>query len=281
MTTQQQPVRVSAHGGHSGQFCLHARDTLAQMVEAYATQGFGWVGLSEHMPPPTDDYLYPDEAAAGLHAGDLKRQFANYVRTARGLQREYAPRLKIRVAMEGEFYPGAVAWIRQLQQRYVFDYIVGSVHHVDGCCFDFSPADYATATARLGGIEALYCGYFDAQLAMIEQLRPAVVGHFDLIRLHDPDYARRFMLPEVAARIERNLQRIAELKLILDYNMRALAKGAAEPYVAEPILRRAVQLGIDLLPGDDSHGVASVGNGIDDGIRRLQQAGYHCRWRQP
>lgn len=274
-------IRVSAHGGHSGEFCQHAKDRLSDVVARYAELGFGWIGLTEHMPPLTDDYLYPDERQAGLTAEHLIRQFGDYVVQARQLQQQYAGQMTIYVGMESEFYAGAVPWVRQLMTQFQLDYLVGSVHHVLEQCFDFSAADYAASVHLLGGHEALYCHYFDSQFSMIEALRPAVVGHFDLIRLHDPDYAQRLALPSVARRIERNLQRIAGLGLLLDYNVRALVKGAAEPYVSRPILQRALELGIDVVPGDDSHGVDSVGGGIDQAIALLQQAGYSCRWRSP
>ena len=281
MKCNAQPQRVSAHGGHSGEFCLHAKDSLEQIVATYADQGFSWIGITEHMPPVTDDKLYPDEQQAGLRASDLLHQFDRYVKTARRLQQQYAGKMTIYVAMETEFYAGAVPWIHELHQLYNFDYLVGSVHHIHERCFDFSLEDYAATLELLGGYDAMYCAYFDAQLAMIEHLKPVVVGHFDLIRLHDPDYARRLKHPAVAEVIERNLQRIARLGLMLDFNVRALAKGASEPYVSAPILKRALQLGIDIVPGDDSHGVDSVGVGLDEGISLLLQSGYHCQWRQP
>ncbi|MDY0189284.1 MAG: histidinol-phosphatase [Desulfuromonas sp.] len=281
MKMNAHPLRVSAHGGHSGEFCMHAQDTLADIVATYAEQGFTWIGLTEHMPPATDDRLYPDEQQAGVSAVELLHQFDGYVKSARQLQQRYAGKMTIYVAMETEFYAGAIPWIHELQRLYNFDYLVGSVHHVNDLCFDFSAADYAKAVELSGGLDALYCAYFDAQFAMLEHLRPAVVGHFDLIRLFDADYAQRLQQPQVAQRIERNLQRIAQLNLLLDYNVRALAKGATEPYLSKPLLQRALQLGIDIVPGDDSHGVASVGVGLDVATQLLQNAGYACHWRRP
>jgi len=281
MKMNAHPLRVSAHGGHSGEFCLHASDNLAEIVATYAEQGFSWVGLTEHMPPTTDDRLYPDEKQAGLQAVDLLRQFDRYVATARELQQRYAGKMTIYVAMETEFYAGAVPWIKELQRLYNFDYLVGSIHHINELCFDFSESDYANAVELSGGLDNAYCAYFDAQLSMIEHLRPAVVGHFDLIRLYDADYARRLQQPQIAQRVERNLQRIAQLNLLLDFNVRALAKGAAEPYISQPILQRALQLGIDVVPGDDSHGISSVGVGLDTATDLLLNAGYDCQWRRP
>ena len=41
---------VSVHGGHSGQFCHHATDSLEEIIELYIAQGFPWVGITEHAP---------------------------------------------------------------------------------------------------------------------------------------------------------------------------------------------------------------------------------------
>ena len=53
------PKPVSVHGGHSGQFCGHAKDTLEEIVLAYIDQRYPWVGITEHMPPVSDAFVYP------------------------------------------------------------------------------------------------------------------------------------------------------------------------------------------------------------------------------
>ena len=116
---------------------------------------------------------------------------------------------------------------------------------------------------------------------MLRRFRPAVVGHFDLIRLLDPDYAARWRESRIWERIERNLRLVRELDLILDFNVRALAKGQREPYISAPILERARELGIAVVPGDDSHGVDGVGLHCEDGIRLLEAAGFSTDWRRP
>ena len=94
----------------------------------------------------------------------------------------------------------------------------------------------------------------------------------------DPDRWRERVIWE---RIERNLHLVRELDLILDFNVRALAKGQSEPYISGPILTRARELGIAVVPGDDSHGVDGVGLGCEDGIRLLVATGFSTDWRRP
>ena len=136
---------------------------------------------------------------------------------------------------------------------------------------DGSPALYARAVEEVGGIDALFCEYFDQQYELLEVLQPEVVGHFDLIRMHDQDYHGRLERPEVKGRIRRNLERIKELESILDFNLRAFEKGGSEPYVSGSILEMAFELGIPCVPGDDSHGVAGVGLHVRRGIDILEQ----------
>jgi histidinol-phosphatase (PHP family) len=280
-TLLSSPPLVSVHGGHSGQFCCHASDSLEEIVQAYIAQGFAWVGITEHSPPPQARFLYPDEREAGLDPARLWYRFAAYMAECRRLQAAYRHRITIYAAMEIETYSGYEDFIPTLLRTFRPDYIVGSVHFVDDHPFDHSPAEYRLAAESAGGLEALYCRYFDQQHEMVRLLRPAVVGHFDLIRLFDPEYREHLQLPAVRQRIHRNLKLIRDLDLIIDFNLRALQKGADEPYVSRPILEEAKALGIAVVPGDDSHGVTSVGAGLDRGIALLAELGLAGDWRRP
>ena len=53
---------VSVHGGHSGEFCGHAVDSLSDVVQAYIDAGFRWVCLTERMAPHRRDLIAADEA---------------------------------------------------------------------------------------------------------------------------------------------------------------------------------------------------------------------------
>ncbi len=272
---------VSAHGGHSGQFCSHAVDSLEDIVRRYVELGFEWVGLTEHMPAMNDTFVPSEEQQAGLDARATRARFAEYFRTARALGRRYSGAIDILVAFEAELYTGNASFIHGLIDEFRPDYIVGSVHHIFDIPFDAGPEHYEKAVRRAGGFEGMYCRYFDDQLAMIDTFHPAVVGHFDLIRILDPDYADHLRLGTVRERIERNLQAMARHDLQLDLNTRAIAKGQPEPYPTRSILERACELGIRVVIGDDSHGVDSVGRDLEEGISIARELGFDVGWRRP
>jgi histidinol-phosphatase (PHP family) len=275
------PSLVSVHGGHSGQFCCHARDSLEAVVRAYIDQGFAWVGLSEHMPPPADKFLYPEERRAGLDFEKMQARFGAYMAEARRLQRRFGDRIGILVGFEAEACTGSAPLAARLLEHYQPDYVVGGVHHVDDIPFDYNEQEYQRAVQAAGGPEGLYCRYFDLQYEQLQWLRPSVVAHFDLIRLYDPEYTQHLTLPAVQERVGRNLGLIRDLRLILDFNVAALRKGASEPYLSGPILARAIQMGIPVVPGDDSHGVAMAGAYVKEGIAILRQMGGDTTWPKP
>lgn len=275
------PALVSIHGGHSGEFCNHAQDTLEAVIQAYIAKGFEWVGITEHMPPPADRFLYPEEVRAGLDARQMQDRFGRYVQEGRRLQKKYADQMEIFIGFETEAYSGALQLAAELSEQYRPDYVLGGVHHVADIPFDSSPEAYRQAVAAVGGIEALYCSYFDLQHELILTLKPQVVAHFDLIRIFDDEYPRRWRQPEIARRIQRNLEAVAAMHLILDFNVAALRKGASEPYLSGPILDQAAALGIPIVPADDSHGTATAGACIPEGVDILKQKGFSLRWSKP
>ena len=273
--------RVSVHGGHSGEFCCHAMDSLEENVVAYIEQGFEWVGITEHVPPVDDRFRYPEEIKAGLNARQLYDRFERYIAACRRLQKKYIQTIQLYVGFETEASSGSIPFIHDLARLFEPDYIVGSVHHVDDIGFDYSADWYARAVAATGSLEALYCRYFDAQYQFLSAVRPKVVGHFDLIRIFDPSYEATFALPSVQNRVRRNLELVHSMDMIMDVNVRAITKGAAEPYPTRTILRQAIEMGISVEPGDDSHGVDTVGLNIDRAVEALRNLRADMNWRRP
>lgn len=272
---------VSIHGGHSGEFCEHADDTLEEVVQMYIQKGFAWVGITEHIPPPEDRFLYDDEKKAGHTAQSLQERFAGYIESCRTMQEKYVHQIDVLVGFESEAYSGYASHVKALLKKYRPDYFIGSVHHVRDKCIDANKEQYEKLITEVGGITPLYCEYFDKQYEVIEELRPPVIGHFDLIRIFDPNYPKHLQHPEVKQRIERNLQLICKYKIIMDFNVCPLWRGKHEPYISGWILKRAFDLGITLIPGDDSHGKDTVGLAVEDGIKILNKIGFDTSFPVP
>ncbi len=280
-STKVSSTLVSIHGGHSGEFCNHAEDTLEEVIQTYIAKGFTWVGITDHAPPPDDRFLDEGEKKAGQTAEALQERFGRYMQSCKSLKEKYADRITILVGFEGEAYTGYKEHTEALLRKYKPDYFIGSVHHMRDEFFDVSKDQYDAIAKRIGGLVPMYCEYFDTQFEQIETLRPPVIGHFDYIRIFDPQYADTLQHPDVKARIERNLESIRAHNLILDFNVSALWEGGSEPSLSGWILKRAFELGIRVIPGDDSHGIKTVGACIEKGIGILKETGFETDFPVP
>ena len=262
----------SYHGGHSGQFCRHAKGGLEAVVLRAIEAGFTHYGLSEHSPRyRTEDLLAGEE---DLTPSDLSTTFEAYVAEARRLREQVAGRIDLLVGFETERLPPEDWFGRmsELRARYQPDYIVGSVHDVDGLVIDYTPEATRQVAEAKGGMESLQLRYFDAVKDLVSALRPEVVGHIDLIRKFDGPEPR--FSAAVHRRIDEALEAVRAAGGVLEVNCATHRRGLGPVYPLPPILERALSMGIGVTLGDDGHGAHDVGVGLDASMRAIAAAGY-------
>jgi histidinol-phosphatase (PHP family) len=118
----------------------------------------------------------------------------------------------------------------------------------------------------------LAIAYYEAVAEMVEALRPEVVGHLDLIRLNAGPGAR-LDTPPIRQAAATALEAIRDCGAILDVNTAGYRKGLGMPYPAPWLIEAAHALEIGFCFGDDSHGIAQVGQGIDQARDYLLENG--------
>jgi histidinol-phosphatase (PHP family) len=137
------------------------------------------------------------------------------------------------IGFESEWIrPSSLHLIQGLLEKYDWDYFIGSIHHVHTIPIDFDVKMYREARSKSGGTdEKLFEAYFDAQHAMLQAIKPPIVGHFDLIRLFSDDPDEPLHKHDgVWTRILRNLKLVQSYGGLMEINASAVRKGLAEPY---------------------------------------------------
>ena len=71
-------------------------------------------------------------------------------------------------------------------------------------------------------MDSLYEGYYDAQYQLLVEIRPEVVGHFDLINMFSPAHP---LSPALEAKICRNITAAVEYGALFELNSSAFRKG--------------------------------------------------------
>jgi len=123
-----------------------------------------------------------------------------------------------------------------------------------------------------GGLEPLAIRYYRTLAQMVQELKPEVVAHIDLVKLH----GRRFGsldTPAIRRAAEEALEAIRETGGILEVNTAGYRKGLGEPYPASWLVQMAHRMGIGFCFGDDSHRVEQVGFGMEKAREHLLRNG--------
>ncbi|KAI1977905.1 hypothetical protein LOZ53_003435 [Ophidiomyces ophidiicola] len=221
-----------SHHSHSGQFCPgHAKDSLEEVIQTAIAKKMRIFCLSEHMPRHNED-LYPEEVGTVTLDTMLENE-ALYFKEATRLREKYQDKLNIPIGFECDWIrPPSLELIKSSLDKYPFDFFIGSVHHVHTVPIDYDKELYSQARQLAGGTdEKLFEDYFDSQYKLLVELKPPVIGHFDLIRLMSDDPNGSFQQwPQIWQKILRNLDFIAGYGGIMELNSASLRKGMTEPY---------------------------------------------------
>ena len=271
------PWKISLHGGHSGQYCDHASGTLREVLEAAVSQGYSTFGVTEHAPRLGDRFLYDEERQMGWDVPKLISNFETYAEDIRKLSTEFDGRLTVLRGFEIEVVPDdRYAEVMSGYRRdFVFEYMVGSVHHVDEILIDGPPEVFQKAVDSRGGLENLGVAYYESVARMIEALQPEVVAHLDLIRKNAPSN-ESVESPRLRDAAVAALEIARQHGCILDVNTAGYRKGLGSPYPSPWLVQTAQEMGIGFCFGDDSHSPRDVGSGLEDAKQYLIENGVEA-----
>lgn len=179
---------------------------------------------------------------------DLQNMFEDFVKEARRLQEKYKDKICLIVGLETDVIrEDSFDRIRKLKKDLELDYIVGSVHHVDGIPTDFSRELFEKAETLAGGTEKVMCRYYDLQYQLIKELQPEIIGHFDVIRIYRADFQMTDLIWE---KIVRNIELGISYGALFEINTAGASprKNLKHPYPHTQILKvRAQRISIKIL----------------------------------
>jgi histidinol-phosphatase (PHP family) len=156
------------------------------------------------------------------------------------LRAKYESSIRILIGFETEYIgPDSVKSIQSLLKKYSFDYCVGSIHHVLGIPIDYNSELWEKAREACGGTdESLFVKYFDEQHDLLTQVRPFIIGHFDVIRLWAPNkMVKLSQWPSVWEKVLRNIDIVIEYGGVFELNSAAFRKGFEEAYPTSEIAK--------------------------------------------
>ena len=136
---------------------------------------------------------------------------------ARRLQQKYKSQITLIVGLESEtITSSSPTEALGIKSKHNLDYIIGSVHHVHETPIDFDEEQFANALKKSSNDEEkLFEAYFDAQYKTLEEVKPLIVGHFDVIRIYRPNWQ---ITQAVWEKIQRNIDYVIDYGGLFEIN---------------------------------------------------------------
>lgn len=252
-------MRFDLHTHHER--CGHAEGAIADYIEAAIAKGVSVIGISDHSPYFGDpsDRPHPKITMA-------KSDFANYVNEVLRLKEQYRDRIEVLLGVESDFFPEHADTYRRTYENYPFDYIIGSVHHVDGVSiFNRNRWNKQTAAQRQATKEAYYERIGRSATSRMFD----VLGHIDAMKAYYPAFS-----DIQTEAVERTLKLIGECDIAIEINTSGKMKDVGGWYPADDILEMARHYGVMATFGSDAHTPERVADDWEEVRQRLKEIGF-------
>ncbi len=230
------PIHYDFHL-HSS-FSADSDASPSSMIRRAAELGLSGMCFTEHL-----DLDCPVEGP------DFTLDLGAYFSELTHLQSVYRDRIQIGTGIEFGMQPMHASFFQKLVQNYPFDFVIGSVHFLNG------KDPYYPSFFEGKKEEDVYADYFREVAALLELYTDFdTLGHLDYIVRYGPNQNRFYSYSRYADVIDPVLHHLIRCGKCLEVNTAGLKYGLGETNPSRDVLRRYRELGGELITiGSDAH----------------------------
>jgi histidinol-phosphatase (PHP family) len=237
----------------------HSLEAVERFVEAAAERGVDEIGIAEHV------YYFEQTRPLWDQQYMLDRCVYDLDRYVGAVVEAKQRGLPVKLGLEVDYVTGRERETAELLAPYPWDYLLGSVHYVDGFPVDQEPG----LTEKLGPHEA-WRRYFvwlrnAARSGLFDSL-----SHPDLVKHHGPRpdaESARWLQEETVDAIEA-------AGLCIEVSSAGLHKPVGELYPDPALLEACHARQVPITLASDAHVPQNVGRDLDRAIDLARRAGY-------
>jgi histidinol-phosphatase (PHP family) len=218
-------------------------ENILEYLEVAKARGLKQMGITEH-----DRYLEDIDLSAFQEA------------------REEYQEVELRLGIEIDFVPGAEERMERDANALPYDYVIGSVHRVQGEEVDHP--DHREIYEKLEPYELYERYYANVREAALSG-RFEILGHPDLIKIF-----RTYPDQDITPMLEETADAVAESGVVVDVNAAGLRKPIGEVYPSRQLLEMLHRRGVPIILSSDAHAPDQVGMGYEKSLPLVRDVGY-------
>lgn len=240
--------------------CRHARGSPGEYLAAARRKGLREIGFADHYPlgllgvkPESEVTMAPSE-------------LPGYIREIRALGAG-EKRIGVKLGAEVDYFPGKERELAGLLSRDPLDFVIGSIHFMDG--WDFTHPRY-TGQYAITPLEEIYRRYFELLWQACASGLFDIIGHVDVIK----KFGHRLPAGEMEPYWRQTAHALREHGLCYELNSSGRDAPVGEFYPDRRLLELCLQEGVPVTLGSDAHGPEQVGRYFDQALELLWEVGY-------
>ena len=245
--------------GHEGPID-HTAEAVERFVTEAAARGVDEIGLTEHV------YYFREFGPlleSPYQRGRVGHDLDAYCDAVVEAKRRGLP---VKLGLEVDWIPGRADELAEILEPYPWDFLLGSVHILDGKEVDGEEEGVWQSLS----VEEVWSRYFSALRELAASGLVDVLAHPDLPKI----FGRRPPADEVTAHHEETAAAVAEAGVAVEVSTAGLRKPVGELYPDGDLLARCRELGVGATLASDAHVPHDVGRDFGEGIAHLRAAGY-------
>lgn len=239
------------------------KNSAEEMVLSAINKGFHTLGFSEHSASYVKDIfgMQPENAS-------------KYVSEINALKIKYAEKINILCGMELDSFGVNCEGT---------EYVIGSVHYLEKngkyYSIDSSPDGFINLLSAHSSVYDVLVSYFNSIPKMAKNLKPDIIGHFDLIAKFNSGnkYFDEFS-PEYLDLAEKAIIETKQYCNLFEINTGAISRGYRNvPYPNLEILKLFKKHNLDVIINSDAHTCDSIDCAFEIAETMLVNAGFTHR----
>ena len=232
-------------------------DAIARYVEAASARGVDEVGISEHV------YYFRDVSAVWSVPYTLERSDATIEEYVEPILEAKQRGLPVKLGLEVDWVPDAADDLDRLLAPYPWDFLLGSVHWIDGDAIDQLPGMWERYT-----VAEVWRQYFVALCDAARSGRFDVLSHPDLVKIFGD------RVDDATPLYDRLADAAADGSLAVEVSSAGLHKPVGELYPHPELLTAFRRRGVPITIASDAHYPDEPGRDLDRCVELARSVGY-------
>ena len=250
---------------HTHTIYCDGSDTVEENIKYAIDKNFISLGFSGH------SHFYKDDTSMS------EENTIKYLENIKKAKDIYKDKIQVYLGIEGDYYSNLN---KETDKEMGLDYRIGSVHYIDDnktlhFPIDMSKETFNETIKHFGNIKEVIFRYYDNVIKMIENQKPDIIGHLDLIRKYNLNkeyfteeedwYIKK--LDEVIDVIEKN-------GCIVEINTKLMNKNNLNAhYPNKMTITKLLEKNIPIIINSDAHKASNIDHFYSDAINELKKLG--------